>query len=451
MKDKKVLIIALALIGVLVMVLMVSSLLGNKSSNLATTIYDKPKPGEKTHKVEGTLYYKNSLYHKEAVKIIKQPVEVKISCNYPKNAGANQTDQYVTSVKAINGKFTFATVPNNLDCWVKPQFFSPKPPISMTNPRVNNPFPANIYLAPTTTNVDVDKIVKIGMDVRGAKQPVTPVNISGSITTSEGTAVSGITVACIETETSLGTFFTKTDTAGAFSLNVEKGTTCELTPSGTDLTGDVDYTFIVKGSDPALLTDKITLTNIQTPVSNQNFTAMAASLSQYTISGTVKDSSGVGVAGVGLDCGTTTGIATTGTDGSFSFSRAEDAGDCFLKPQALAGYTFEPATGINVKQNQNASNLIFTAKKTVALTLTGKIQRRIPGAKNLFDASNVTVTCGTALAKSDSKGMYSLPIAGGTSCDLTVTGVKTIIDPVGGKYPITPATTETVNNFVITQ
>jgi archaellum component FlaF (FlaF/FlaG flagellin family) len=169
-------------------------------------------------------------------------------------------------------------------------------------------------------------------------------SVSGTVTASDGSALSGVTMTLSGASTGTVT----TDTGGNYSFTGLADGTYTITPS---LTG---YTF-----SPSSLT----VTVSGGDVTGQNFTGTAGgTTATYSISGRVGTTTGSPLPGVTL---TLSGAAatTTNTNGSGSYSFTGLANGTYTITPSKNRYTFTPASITLTVNGADVSGQNFTAKK----------------------------------------------------------------------------------------
>ena len=161
-------------------------------------------------------------------------------------------------------------------------------------------------------------------------------------------------------------------------------------------------------------------TNESTNTRRVWFDAVKFTLTTYTVTGTVRDSSGTGIAGVTVSDGTRN--AVTDNTGSYTLS-AVPVGNYTLTP-TKSGYSFTPTTS-NLIVAGNLSGQNFTGT-LITYSVSGRI---VDSSSNAL--VGVTVTDGTRTALTDASGIY------------TLTGVlpgSYTLTPTKSGYSFTPAT-----------
>ena len=172
----------------------------------------------------------------------------------------------------------------------------------------------------------------------------TTFSVSGTVTNASGAAMSGVSV-------SNGSATVTTNSSGQYTFSNVSNGSYTLSPS---LSG---YTF-----SPASRSVVVNGAN----VSAQNFTGTAVPTT-FSVSGTVRNASGVALSGVSVSNGSTT-VTTTST-GLYTFSNVSN-GSYTLSP-SLNGYTFSPSTRSVMVSGANITGQDFTGTATSgASTLT---------------------------------------------------------------------------------
>jgi hypothetical protein len=165
----------------------------------------------------------------------------------------------------------------------------------------------------------------------------TTYSISGTIATSGGTGIGGVSV-------SNGSTSVTTNSSGQYTFSGLANGNYTLTPS---LSG---YTF-----SPTSLAVTVNGAN----VSGQNFTG-TASATTFSVSGTVTTSAGAAISGVSVSNGSTT--VTTNSSGQYTF--ASLANGTYTLTPSLSGYTFSPASLSVTVSGANVSGQNFTGTAT---------------------------------------------------------------------------------------
>jgi hypothetical protein len=165
----------------------------------------------------------------------------------------------------------------------------------------------------------------------------TTYSISGTIATSGGTGIGGVSV-------SNGSTSVTTNSSGQYTFSGLANGNYTLTPS---LSG---YIF-----SPTSLAVTVNGAN----VSGQNFTG-TASATTFSVSGTVTTSAGAAISGVSVSNGSTT--VTTNSSGQYTF--ASLANGTYTLTPSLSGYTFSPASLSVTVSGANVSGQNFTGTAT---------------------------------------------------------------------------------------
>ncbi|MBU0951568.1 MAG: DUF2012 domain-containing protein, partial [Elusimicrobia bacterium] len=157
----------------------------------------------------------------------------------------------------------------------------------------------------------------------------------------------------------------------------------------TDVNGYYQFTNLSNGAyvvtptkdSWSFYTSSLTYATLTSTQTDQNFigTPIAPVITTYSISGSISNSTGTMISGVTVALsGSSTTIATTANDGSYSFTNL-DAGDYTLTP-TKAGYTFNPVTLSAVLVSSNLTGKNFTAIQvidnppSVSITVPGNRQ-----------------------------------------------------------------------------
>lgn len=181
----------------------------------------------------------------------------------------------------------------------------------------------------TVTTVDGSHAATCSVTVSGY-------GISGTVTISGGSGLSGATVTATKGSTSISA---TTDSSGDYTMSLTSAGTYTVTSN------DSGYAFTPTGSS-----ETVSTTNPEQ--SGVNFTAVA-----YRISGSVTSAGGVGLPGVTVTAATssTSGWATTDSSGAYKIS-VSSVGIYTVTPTE-SGYTFNP-------QNQSATLTNATPDKS---------------------------------------------------------------------------------------
>ncbi|MBX3726245.1 MAG: S8 family serine peptidase [Xanthomonadales bacterium] len=157
--------------------------------------------------------------------------------------------------------------------------------------------------------------------------------VSGSVTTSGGAGIAGVTV-------SAGSASATTNSAGAYTISGLANGGYTLTPS---LAG---YTF-------SPVTRSVTVNGAN--VTGQNFTGTATPTT-FSVSGSVTTSGGAGIAGVTVSAGSAS--ATTNSAGAYTISGLANGG--YTLTPSLSGYTFSPVSRSVTVNGANVTGQNFT-------------------------------------------------------------------------------------------
>ena len=223
---------------------------------------------------------------------------------------------------------------------------------------------------------------------------IAPPAISGTIRTSSGTGVSGVTVAADN-----GGWSTTTNISGYYRITVPFGWSGRVTPT---LNG---YTF----SPPYLA-----YTNVSSNLANRNYTATP--IAPPVISGTIRTTGGAGVASVTVSADNGGGSATTNTSGFYSLT--VPYGWSGPVTPTLNGYTFTPTYLDYTNVGSDQSNRNYTALPIAPPAISGYI-RMSSGVR----MASVTVTAnnGGGSATTSRSGYYSITVPYGWSGRVTPT------------------------------
>jgi hypothetical protein len=221
-----------------------------------------------------------------------------------------------------------------------------------------------------------------------------PHNISGTVRDNNNVPLSGATVVL----TGGAPVLIRMDATGTFAFNdLTGGQTYTITPSKPN------YTFAPLNQVFNNLTSDVIA----------NFTG---TLNHYSISGSVKDISGVGMAGVTMTLsGSMTGTMVTGNDGSYAFTNLPGGGNYIVTP-SLPKFMFSPPAATF---NNLSSNRVFNFGGRVAtFTISGGVLNVDNGSS--IDGVTVELTgtrTGTAITSFQGYSFSGLPVDG----DYTVT------------------------------
>ncbi len=162
----------------------------------------------------------------------------------------------------------------------------------------------------------------------------TTYSVSGTIATSAGAGISGVSV-------SNGSTSVTTNASGQYTFTGMANGTYTLTPS---LSG---YTF-----SPTSRSVTVSGAN----VTGANFTGTPPTNTTYSVSGTIATSAGAGISGVSVSNGSTS--VTTNASGQYTFTGMAN-GTYTLTP-SLSGYTFSPTSRSVTVSGANVTGANFT-------------------------------------------------------------------------------------------
>ncbi len=214
----------------------------------------------------------------------------------------------------------------------------------------------------------------------GGTAPTT-YTLSGTITTSTGTALSGVTV-------STGSTSATTNSTGAYTLSGLANGTYTVTPTLSGYSfSPVNRSVTVNGAN----------------VTGQNFTGTATAPTTYTISGTISTSTGTALSGVTVSTGSVS--ATTNSSGAYTLSGL--ANGTYTVTPTLSGYSFSP-----VNRSVSVSGANVTAQNFTG-TLVSTVSERLLNGN--FDS--ITTSTNTA-----PDGSWSRTAVTGTSFNTLLAG-----------------------------
>jgi VCBS repeat protein/carboxypeptidase family protein len=221
-----------------------------------------------------------------------------------------------------------------------------------------------------------------------------PFNISGAIRDDNNAPLSDVNVAL----TGGTPVLIKTDATGAFAFNeLSAGENYTVTPSKPN------YTF----AQPNQIFNNLTANIVA------NFTG---TLNHYSISGSVKDISGVGMAGVTMTLsGSTSGTITTGADSGYAFTNLAGGGNYTVTP-SRAKFMFSPPS--STSNNLSSNRVVNFTGRVAAFTISGGVLSAENGSN--IDGFTIELTgtrTGTAVTTSFGYSFSGLPVDG----DYTVT------------------------------
>ena len=221
-----------------------------------------------------------------------------------------------------------------------------------------------------------------------------PHSISGTVKDNNNVPLSDATVVL----TGGTPVIIKTDAAGAFAFNeLNSGQPITVTPSKQN------YTFAPPNQVFNNLTSNVTANFI-------------ATLNHYSITGTVKDISGVGMAGVTVTlAGSMSGTIVTGTDGSYAFTNLPGGGNFTVTP-SLAKFMFSPS--ISTFNNLSSNRIVNFTGRVATFTISGGVLI----GDNGFNLDGFTIELsgtrtGTTVTNFQGYSFSGLPVDG----DYTVT------------------------------
>jgi hypothetical protein len=194
-------------------------------------------------------------------------------------------------------------------------------------------------------------------------------SVSGTVTNSAGTAISGVTV-------SNGSTSVSTNSSGAYTFTGLNNGTYTLTPS-------------LSGTSFSPASRSVTVNGAN--VTGQNFTGTSGSTT-YSVSGTVTTSTGAAISGVSISNGSTS--VSTNTSGQFTFANLAN-GTYTLTP-SLSGYTFSPTSRSATVNGANVTGQNFTGTASTGnwLSQTGTLANggsaTVPSAQGYTQGGNGT-------------------------------------------------------------
>ena len=221
-----------------------------------------------------------------------------------------------------------------------------------------------------------------------------PHNISGVVKDDNNVPLSGVAVVL----TGGTPVIINTDATGTFAFNdLAAGATYTVTPSKTN------YTFAPPNQ---------TFNNLASNIV-ANFTG---TLNHYSISGTVKDLSGVAMAGVTMTLsGSMTGTMVTGADGAYAFTNLAGGGNYTVTP-SLPKFMFSPP--FFTVNNLSNNRLINFTGRVATFTISGGVLSDVNGSNIPGFTIGLTGTrTGTAVTTFSGYSFSNLPVDG----DYTIT------------------------------
>jgi hypothetical protein len=241
---------------------------------------------------------------------------------------------------------------------------------------------------------DSPHVLTAGTYGRGAWQTTlssgsgTTYAVSGTITSSTGAALGGVSV-------SNGSSTVSTNSSGVYTFTGLINGTYTLTPS---LSG---YTFA-----PATRSVSVNGAN----VSGQSFTGTATT-SSYSVSGTITTSAGAALGGVSVSNGSST--VSTNSSGVYTFTGLIN-GTYTLTP-SLSGYTFSPATRSVSVNGANVSGQSFTG--------TASAGNWLSQSGTLTNGAAASVPSSPGYAQGGT-GTYQARLTGPSNADFDLTLLK---------------------------
>ena len=221
-----------------------------------------------------------------------------------------------------------------------------------------------------------------------------PHTISGTVKDNNNAPLLGVTVVL----TGGTSVVIQTDATGTFAFNdLSGGQTYTVSPSKTN------YTFAPLNQTFNNLTSNVVADFIGT-------------LNHYSISGSVKDISGVGMSGVTMTLsGSMTGTMITGADGSYAFTNLPGGGNYTVTP-SLAKFMFSPPS--STSNNLSNNRVVNFTGRVATFTISGGVLSGDSG----FNIEGFTIELtgtrtGTAVTTSLGYSFSDLPVDG----DYTVT------------------------------
>lgn len=221
-----------------------------------------------------------------------------------------------------------------------------------------------------------------------------PHNISGTVKDNNNVPLSDATVVL----TGGTSVIIKTDATGTFAFNdLTVGQTYTVTATKTN------YTFAPLNQTFNNLTSNVIANFIGT-------------LNNYSISGSVKDISGVGMAGVTMTLsGSMSGTIITGADGTYAFTNLPGGGNYTVTP-TLAKFMFSPPS--STSNNLSSNRVVNFTGRVATYTISGGVLSVDNGSN--IDGFTIELTgtrTGTAVTTSFGYSFSGLPVDG----DYTVT------------------------------
>ncbi len=230
----------------------------------------------------------------------------------------------------------------------------------------------------------------LGVQNSLAQPPGTSIQISGTVRTSTGQGLAGVSVSFTNGQTS------STDSSGNYTAIVPPSFTGTATPS---LSG---YTF----SPP-----NRSYSNVTAAQSGQDYTATPVGPSSYSISGSVRTSSGQGIPAVSISF--SNGGPSASTDSNGNYSATVSAGYSGTATPSRSGYTFSPPSRSysGVGSNQSAQDYVGTAVVS-SYSISGNVHT---AAGQSIAGVTISLSNGGPTVFTDSSGNYSATVSSGYS------------------------------------
>jgi len=249
--------------------------------------------------------------------------------------------------------------------------------------------------------------------------PTASYTISGTVYDSLGYSLSGVTLTF---SNSGGT--TTTDTSGNYSKTVTSGWSGTVTPSKSG-----GWTFTPASKSYTSVT------------SNQTYQDYNGAIPSYTISGYVKNSSGVAISGVSM---TTDSGGSTTTDSSGYYSFVNNFPWSGTITPSKTGYTFLPASKSYTSVTTNQTNQNFTGTPPVTTYI---ISGNVYDSSTYYGISGVTLTTSSGgTTTTDSSGNYSFTANSGWSGTITPSKSGYTFSPASRSYT-SVSTTQSSQNY----
>ncbi|MBI2399296.1 MAG: proprotein convertase P-domain-containing protein [Xanthomonadales bacterium] len=176
-----------------------------------------------------------------------------------------------------------------------------------------------------------------------------------------------------------------------------------------------------------------------TRIADFKFSNCGTTGTTYSISGTIANSSGVGIANVSVSNGSAS--TTTNSSGAYTLSNLANA--TYTITPTLSGYSFSPANRAVTVNGANVTGQNFTGTATTPTTysISGTITNSSGAA-----ISGVTVSTGAASATTNSSGAYSIANLANGSYTVTPSLAGYSFSPVNRAVTISGAN-QTAQNF----